>query len=64
MTDHLPTLGAMDLFISVIILVIGFAVGFVAGVRNADSKKIKAAAEAAGQVKAAVKTVRDAVKKD
>jgi hypothetical protein len=61
---HPPTtLEAMDLIVSVVILLIGFGVGFVAGVRNADSKKLKAAAQAADQVKAAVKTVKDAVKK-
>ena len=57
MTHLQPTLGAMDLIVAIFVLIIGFAVGFVAGVRNADSKKLKAAVAAANLVK-------DAVKKD
>lgn len=45
----------MDLIVAIVVLIIGFSVGFVAGIRNADSKKLKAAVAAAKIVKKAVK---------
>lgn len=45
----------MDLIVAIFVLIIGFAIGFIAGVRNADSKKLKAATAAAAIVKGALK---------
>jgi hypothetical protein len=41
----------MDILPAIVVLVIGFAVGFVAGIKNANSKKVAASREFLDSVK-------------